>query len=234
MKLALDAWQDVPEGTIHTIPVRIDDCQMPESFQPYQRADLFESQGFDRIVYAIRTELAKRQIVQTQPPSMHAPSSGAASSPMPNQTETGIKASPMTVRIYALGPPDGAFGPVSWTTEHAKAKERWDAFWKSHSAGQDGIPTNPAEYLSRYRAIRSGSHGNSPSSKTTSHTHPPGNVSSGLEGLASRQIRKMDDLDPAMFIQNIAEFDEHGVGFMVIRKDQLLNYCRSLPVVRRF
>src|SRR5215475_2758337 len=27
MKLALDAWQELPEGTIHTIPVRIDDCE---------------------------------------------------------------------------------------------------------------------------------------------------------------------------------------------------------------
>jgi formylglycine-generating enzyme required for sulfatase activity len=60
MKLALDAWQDVPEGTIHTLPVRIDDCDVPESFRRYHWANLFEPNGFDRIVRAIRTELAKR------------------------------------------------------------------------------------------------------------------------------------------------------------------------------
>jgi hypothetical protein len=26
MKMALDVWQEMPEGTIHTIPVRLDDC----------------------------------------------------------------------------------------------------------------------------------------------------------------------------------------------------------------
>jgi hypothetical protein len=60
MKLALDALQELPEGTIHTIPVRIDDCDVPEDFQSYQWANLFAPNGFDHIVRAIRTELAKR------------------------------------------------------------------------------------------------------------------------------------------------------------------------------
>jgi len=60
MKLALDAWQALPEGTIHTIPVRIDDCDVPEAFRRYHWANLFEPNGFDRIVRAIRTEMAKR------------------------------------------------------------------------------------------------------------------------------------------------------------------------------
>jgi hypothetical protein len=46
MKLALDAWQELPEGTIHTIPVRIDECNVPESFQRYHWANLFEPNGF--------------------------------------------------------------------------------------------------------------------------------------------------------------------------------------------
>ena len=42
MKLALDAWQELPEGVIHTIPVRLDDCDVPESFQRYHWANLFD------------------------------------------------------------------------------------------------------------------------------------------------------------------------------------------------
>src|SRR5262249_22770567 len=60
MKLALDALQELPEGTIHTIPVRLDACEIPESFRYYHYANLFEPTGFDRIVRAIRTEVAKR------------------------------------------------------------------------------------------------------------------------------------------------------------------------------
>jgi formylglycine-generating enzyme required for sulfatase activity len=66
MKLALDAWQELPEGTIHTIPVRINDCEVPEDFQRYHWVNLFDSNGFDRIVRAIHAELAKR--LATAPP----------------------------------------------------------------------------------------------------------------------------------------------------------------------
>jgi hypothetical protein len=67
MKLALDAWQEVPEGTIHTIPVRIDECDVPESFRRYHWANLFEPNGFDRMVRAIRAELSKRPRTEPQP-----------------------------------------------------------------------------------------------------------------------------------------------------------------------
>jgi formylglycine-generating enzyme required for sulfatase activity len=60
MKLALDAWQELPEGTIHTIPVRLAEYDVPESFRRYHWANLFEPNGFDRIVCAICAELAKR------------------------------------------------------------------------------------------------------------------------------------------------------------------------------
>jgi formylglycine-generating enzyme required for sulfatase activity len=68
MKLALDALQELPEGTIHTIPVRLDDCELPQSFQHYHYANLFDPHGFDRIVRAIRAESAKRS-GPTPPPS---------------------------------------------------------------------------------------------------------------------------------------------------------------------
>ena len=67
MKMALDAWEELPEGTIHTIPVRLDDCDVPEPFRRYHWANLFEPSGFDRIVRAIRTELAKRPVAESTP-----------------------------------------------------------------------------------------------------------------------------------------------------------------------
>jgi hypothetical protein len=68
MKLALDALQELPEGMIHTIPVRLDDCEVPASFQHYHYANLFDPNGFDYIVRAIRTEIAQRS-GPTPPPS---------------------------------------------------------------------------------------------------------------------------------------------------------------------
>src|SRR5262245_21574873 len=43
MKLALDTWEEVPEGQIHTIPIRLDACQIPERFKPFQWVDLLAS-----------------------------------------------------------------------------------------------------------------------------------------------------------------------------------------------
>jgi hypothetical protein len=91
MKLALDAWQELPEGTIHTIPVRIDDCDIPESFRRYHWANLFEPNGFERIVRAIRTELSKLQ--ETAPP--HTPQSSTKTSlaEAPATTDTALEPS---------------------------------------------------------------------------------------------------------------------------------------------
>ena len=67
MKMALDTWEELPEGTIHTIPVRLDDCNVPEQFRRYHWANLFDPNGFDRIVRAIRTELAKQSLTEPTP-----------------------------------------------------------------------------------------------------------------------------------------------------------------------
>jgi len=77
MKLALDAWQELPEGTIHTIPVRLDECEVPESFRHYHWANLFDPNGFERIVRAIRAEVAKQQ----EPIPLRRPQPSTSSSP---------------------------------------------------------------------------------------------------------------------------------------------------------
>jgi len=61
MKLALDTWEEVPEGQIHTIPIRLDDCTIPERFKPFQWVDLFEARGLERLIRAIRAGVEQRQ-----------------------------------------------------------------------------------------------------------------------------------------------------------------------------
>src|SRR5438094_451064 len=41
-KLAVDAWRDIPEGRIHTIPVRVDNCDIPEQFRQFHWVNLFD------------------------------------------------------------------------------------------------------------------------------------------------------------------------------------------------
>jgi formylglycine-generating enzyme required for sulfatase activity len=60
MKLALDAWQEIPGTMIHTIPVRLDECEIPEPFRRYHYANLFDPHGFDRLVRALHRGLEQR------------------------------------------------------------------------------------------------------------------------------------------------------------------------------
>src|SRR5215471_6028771 len=61
MKLALDTWEEVPEGQIHTIPIRLDACQIPERFKPFQWVDFFGNGGWERLIRAIRAGVGQRQ-----------------------------------------------------------------------------------------------------------------------------------------------------------------------------
>ena len=60
-KLALDTLQDIPPGTIHTIPIRLDDCEIPEQFRDLQWSDLAEEGEFERIVQALNLGIEQRQ-----------------------------------------------------------------------------------------------------------------------------------------------------------------------------
>ena len=60
MKLVLDAWAEMPSTMIHTIPVRLDECELPEPFGRYHRVDLFDPRGFDRLVRGLYFGLEQR------------------------------------------------------------------------------------------------------------------------------------------------------------------------------
>jgi hypothetical protein len=67
MKLALDTWEEVPEGQIFAIPIRLDACQIPERFKPFQWVDLFAADGVDRLIRAIRAGVTQRQSPSISP-----------------------------------------------------------------------------------------------------------------------------------------------------------------------
>lgn len=60
-QLALDIAAKLENNRIHTIPVRLDDCPVPEEFRTLlQWVDLFEHDGFDRLVTALRMGVGQR------------------------------------------------------------------------------------------------------------------------------------------------------------------------------
>jgi serine/threonine protein kinase len=60
IKDALDIWQEMLDSDIYLIPVRLEDCEMPESLRRFQRVDLFEKDGWTRLVKAIQVGMERR------------------------------------------------------------------------------------------------------------------------------------------------------------------------------
>ena len=52
--------EEKPEGFIHTIPVKLDDCVVPRRFSRHQWVKLYEDGAFDRVVAALRHGLQQR------------------------------------------------------------------------------------------------------------------------------------------------------------------------------
>jgi hypothetical protein len=57
---ALDMWQEKLEDDIYLIPVRLEDCEAPERLRDFQWVNLFEEDGWTRLVEAIQVGIERR------------------------------------------------------------------------------------------------------------------------------------------------------------------------------
>src|SRR6185369_4909466 len=67
IRTALDAADEKPEGTIFLIPARLEDCTVPERLDRWQWVDLFEENGFMRLLRSLKLRADKVGAV-IQPP----------------------------------------------------------------------------------------------------------------------------------------------------------------------
>ncbi len=58
---ALDASQEKLDTDIYLIPVRLEDCEPPESLGDFQWVDLFKPDGWNRLVKAIEAGIQRRK-----------------------------------------------------------------------------------------------------------------------------------------------------------------------------
>lgn len=59
LKQALDLWKERLESDIYIIPVRLEDCQAPESLAKFQWLDLFKSDGWSKLLRAVEAALKR-------------------------------------------------------------------------------------------------------------------------------------------------------------------------------
>jgi formylglycine-generating enzyme required for sulfatase activity len=54
IKYALDVADEQPEGTIFLIPLRLEECEVPERLRRWQWVDFFQEKGYERLLRALR------------------------------------------------------------------------------------------------------------------------------------------------------------------------------------
>jgi hypothetical protein len=62
IKVALDAADRQPEGTIFLIPVKLEECEIPNRLSHLHYVNLFEDRGFQRLMRAIESRAEKLKI----------------------------------------------------------------------------------------------------------------------------------------------------------------------------
>jgi internalin A len=60
LKEAHDLWKEKLDSDIYLIPVRLEECKAPENLQGFQWVDLFEPNGWARLLKAIQEGIRRR------------------------------------------------------------------------------------------------------------------------------------------------------------------------------
>jgi hypothetical protein len=58
----IHAWKNMPEGTVYTIPIRINDCQIPDLLSRLDHIDFFADHGMDDIIHCLNAKQESRQM----------------------------------------------------------------------------------------------------------------------------------------------------------------------------
>jgi len=198
MKMALDALQEMPIGEIFTIPVRLDECEVPEPFRRYHYANLFDPRGFDRLIRGLQLGLEQRgiskltplesPIIESEPPSDNPPPPAAQSQQdtsviLPDETLVIIEAdTPSQTFTSNIGMefvliPHGEF-TMGTPKEKLDAIAGGDASYRGlieHEAPQHRVHISQPFYLGKYPVTQAqweAVMGNNPSRFNRNPDHP--------------------------------------------------------------
>jgi hypothetical protein len=69
-KLALEVLRSIPEGTIYAVPVRLNDCPIPDQFEDLHWCNLFEADGFEYLLRALQAGRPSPEVGATAPQSI--------------------------------------------------------------------------------------------------------------------------------------------------------------------
>lgn len=104
LRIALEIAEEKPEGAIFIIPAKLGDCDVPERLCRWHWVDLAATDGYRRLLEALRTRAAS---VQAAPPEMNAGALAGPREPLPfmgnDVAENEIQRIPGPVKLTVLG-----------------------------------------------------------------------------------------------------------------------------------
>lgn len=60
LKMAVDLWQEMVRGDIYLLPLRLEECEVPEELAYLQWIDLFDTDGWSRLLKALESGIERR------------------------------------------------------------------------------------------------------------------------------------------------------------------------------
>lgn len=66
MRLALELADEKPEGTIYFIPVRLEECQVPERLKRWHWVDYYEPDGYSKLLASLRVRADSLELAEVR------------------------------------------------------------------------------------------------------------------------------------------------------------------------
>ncbi|MGE0083617.1 MAG: TIR domain-containing protein [Desulfococcaceae bacterium] len=62
LKWALEVFDEMPEGSIFLIPVKLEECELPERLSALQPVELYKAEGFEKLLSALKFSFGKQNL----------------------------------------------------------------------------------------------------------------------------------------------------------------------------
>ncbi len=154
---ALDAAKEKPEGTIFLIPLRLEDCEIPDRLKDWQVGNLFEERGYEKLLRALRVRANALGLTSL---ASSAPSQQSAAAKLPPliRNSIGMELVLIPAGEFRMGAEDGNDDekPVHlvrisrpfYLGKYAVTQAQWEAVMGENRSHFTGDPSRPVERVS--------------------------------------------------------------------------------------
>jgi formylglycine-generating enzyme required for sulfatase activity len=153
IKDALDAADEKPEGTIFIIPLKLEECAIPDRLQRWQAGRLFEERGYEKLVRALQVRARELGVLLPE-----APGTSDVSLPREMRNSIGMELVLIPAGEFRMGAEDGDSDekPVHsvrisrpfYLGKYPVTQAQWEAVMRKNPSRFTGDASRPVENVS--------------------------------------------------------------------------------------